>query len=444
MNNKNFLSIMTLSLMFFSACEKKEILSGKRENLFLDMRRPQLVNENISNLLVNLGEAVVLTSWVDIAGNKQHVGINHKMNHDFNVVWKTDIKETSSESIFANVVVFDGKIFAIDTGFGTKGLLYCINQIDGKLLWQKSICVPPNDGVYSSGLTANNGILYITTNTDMSVLALDIKTQKVIWERKDIKYAIGVSPIFVDNKLIVTVGMNEEQTLCLDSADGKTIWTKTKTPNPTTMFLSYSVAPAVSDEAIICTNANGEVTSLNIDSGAENWTETLYVRNISASGSAVQHIAVAPVVFDGKVLVIQGEPKMVLYDVELGKQIWEQDIGTFNQPAIFNNWGFVLSSKNELICLSMKNGDIKWKVSINSGSPDCPEAHSSMLGPVVVNGDIVLCDSAGKLTFYDAQTGVLKRQIMLNKKNIFIHPWKIFVIEKTMYILTARAIYALR
>ena len=93
---------------------------------------------------------------------------------------------------------------------------------------------------------------------DCHVLALDLNTGKIIWSTPVAKGEPNCTPT-VDGDRVYALGRNGELA-CLDSADGKVIWTKDLTRDFGGNMMSgwgYSESPLVDGDKLLCTPARG-------------------------------------------------------------------------------------------------------------------------------------------------------------------------------------------
>ena len=429
MNYKKTLILAGVVSLLLSACDKKEILQGKREAISGITETNDLVQVQSNKIgFIRLTPSANISSSVDIEGNKQHLSLNYKMPKDFKKLWKTSI---GGRRIYSNIIAFDKNLYVINSN----GVLVCLSQVDGKKLWEKLIAKQPDDAIFSGGLTANGSIIYISTNIG-EVKAIDTKTQKELWTT-NLKYPLKGIPIYSHGKIIIN--SIENQTFALDSLTGKVSWIKSASKEDTIMSDSGSAAELGND--IICTYTSGDLKSLNAQNGAINWEDVLFSANFSESGSVFSHIVASPVVFDENVLVATSESKMALIDGISGIRIWEKEIGTLNTPAVNNNWIFVLSSDNQIICLSSKTGEISWIKRIQAVYGENYPESSNWVGPLLINNDVVIFNDFGDILKLDPSTGNLKDKITIKNANIIKKP---IIINGKMFAITSRSdIYAI-
>ncbi|MDR0744797.1 MAG: PQQ-like beta-propeller repeat protein [Holosporales bacterium] len=406
------------AIVLISACEKKEILPGKREEIFTTINKN--INKTIASLKINATPPSSIDSCVDVAGNKQHSDINHKMLATPKTIWKTKI---GRESIHSDPIYIDGKIYAVDA----LGILNCVSAKDGRIIWKKEIAPQPDEAEFSGGLTAANGVIFISTNTG-HLIAINSKTQKEIWN-KDLKYPLKGSPLFVNDRIIITTIDN--QTLAIDAKNGTIIWSNTINNEQTTM--AKFGTPAVYGNDVICAYSSGDVASFSLSSGSDNWSEVLFSSNVSESGFVISHIAASPVVYKNYVLIATSESKMILLDATSGIRVWEQDLGTIHTPIINNNWIFVLTSDNKLVCLSLNDGAIKWQTNITDEFNEKKGKEAIWTGPLMINGKLVIFSDHGHKATFDISTGKTISSEVVDRLLFVRTP---MIVNKIMYFIT--------
>ena len=425
MKNKILLTICLVAISM-TACDKKEILPGKREAISgITVSEKTNISKQLAAQKINPKPAVTVSSIVDISGNKQHLSQNYKMPTNTKTLWKTSLGRGPVNS---DIIAFGGNIYAIDG----MGYLNCVSQNDGKIVWKKQVAPQPDDAVFSGGITANNGVIYVGTNIG-KVIAIDSKNKKEIWS-KEIKSPTKGAPLYVDGKVIVTAIDN--QTFALDSSNGNIIWTKSSNKEDTTMAEAGS--PAVIGNDLICAYSSGDIMSIENKTGSDNWSDVLFSSNISESGFVISDIAASPVVINNEyVLAATAESKTVLFDAISGIRVWEQDVGTITTPVINNDWVFMLTGISSVTCLSLKDGSIKWESSARNLFADKRYDSYKWSGPIMINGDIVIFSENGDAVTFDISTGKIKSQkIIVEKASIARTP---IIIDGKIFTISNRA-----
>lgn len=429
-SSKNILLTICLIAILATACEKKEILKGKREAISGITEVNEFEKSSLnSHLKINPTSPTTLSSHIDIAGNKQHNSVNYKFSQSPKVLWKTSI---GNGSINSDIIAFGGNIYAVNS----KGFLVCISQNDGKRLWEKQIAKQPDDSEFSGGLASHGSVIYVSTNVG-DVVAIDSKSQKELW-KKPLKYPLRGAPLYADGKVVVN--SIENQTFALNASDGNVIWMKSTNSEDTIM--SKSATPALFENDVICAYSSGDLKSIELKTGSENWNDVLFSSNVSESGVVISHIVASPVVFNGNVLAATSESKMVLLDGTSGIRIWEKDLGTINTPVVNNGWIFVLSSDGSVVCLSDKDGSTKWISEIRNLHDGKSFGNLKWIGPLLINGDIVIFSDNGDMLKLDISTGKLKTHDKIKNANIGRTP--IIIDGKMFAINSSGSVYAVK
>jgi outer membrane protein assembly factor BamB len=411
-----------------TACDKKEKLPGKREAIpgIVGTYNLEPASPSERSFVISAPTAMSLNRFTSTCGNDRRLALNHKMSQNPKQLWKASI---GSGPISTDPIAFGGHIYSVDAN----GKLVCISQKDGKIIWKKNVADQPDDGLFSGGLTANEDVIYIGTNIG-TVVAIDSKTQKKIWEKK-LKFPIKGAPLYVSGKIIVTTINN--QTMALNSRNGEVIWTKTV--NQEQAMMCEASTPAVIGDSIICAYSSGDIMSLKLADGSDNWADVLFPGNIAESGSVISHITAAPVVWNDFVLISMAEGRVVLIDVGTGIRFWDQEIGTISTPAVVNGWAFILLNNGTIICISLKTGHVKWTADLGALCVDNnnhKHFESKWSGPLIVNGDVVVVNDAGYILSLDISFGKLKKRQFFKNVRMTRIP---IVVDGKLLAITAQA-----
>ena len=425
---KRFLLMACCLAIELTACDKKEILPGKREPIegITETEQLKKVVASSETKVYAISETMP-TEYVDIAGNKQHNAPNYKMPKETKLLWKTSISGSATN---VEPVVFGGNIYAINS----RGELVCLSLTDGKKSWSIQIAKQPDDAVFTGGVTANNSILYIATNIG-DFVAVDAKTQKILW-KKSLKYPLRGAPLYANGKL-VTNSINGK-TFALNASDGSVVWSKEGQDEVTVM--ASMGTPALYENDVICAYSSGDVKSFDLHIGNENWSDTLFSSDLSDSGSAINHIVASPVVHNGHVLVATSGSSMVMFDVSTGVRVWEKELGTIVMPVINNGWVFVLTTTGNLVCLSEKDGAIKWVSDVKDLMEEKYKKDIEFVSLKLVNGYVTVLSNAGHILEFDLSTGSLQRQNKIDGMTATVAP---IIVNGKLLAVTSRAdIYA--
>jgi outer membrane protein assembly factor BamB len=155
-----------------------------------------------------------------------------------------------------------------------------------------------------------------------------------------------------------TIAPDEEVTgtdvvLCLDAADGKTLWRFEQKSRPD--YSGGSSTPCVVDGRVYVLGSDADLYCLDANTGSEIWQRKL--------GTGVRHTSVA--VVDDTVIAAVGP--LTALNAENGKTLWEQEgvPNTEASPSIWRSGGhsyLLCNSKQNLSCVKLSDGSIAWTV----------------------------------------------------------------------------------
>lgn len=428
--SKKLLKICLCFLFILGGCSKKILLEGKRENIDGITYTEFDVANGLKNTPVILPNQSNTNELTKIYGDANHLSRNNNLSQKPSIKWRKDVGD---DPIVSNILVVDSCIYAMNG----RGKLYCLDRYTGKRLWASKVAKQVPFGTFSGGITNNKSIIYIASNTS-DVIAFDISSRKILW-KKTLDDIVKSTPVYISGKLIVTTASN--RTYALEASTGNILWTYATDKEQ--MSISMLGTPAIYKGNIICVYSNGDVVSLKLADGSVNWYEVLVPKSIVRSGSAsLLHISASPIVIDDKVFVVNSFSTMSLFDAQTGIRIWSKDIGTMSQPAIVNkDWLFLLSDM-DLLCISLKDGNIKWHINdyqklIRKGRKF---KKCTWFGPMIVNNQVWIFSELGHIFKYDTSTGKFLAQIYLDKVWYMDTP---VIVGDTMYAQGDGWIYAI-
>jgi len=143
--------------------------------------------------------------------------------------------------------------------------------------------------------------------------------------------------------------------------------------------------------SIYFADAEGNIKSIDIDTGKTNWTKQF---NELASGTASSFGALVVADVDGNVILLNQED---------GSKIWEVNVkGEVLAPTVIDAQLIIVKTgSGELLALDKLNGDVVW--SYRSKLPALTIRGSS--SPVVDGGQVYVSFDNGRLVVFDIETG---------------------------------------
>jgi outer membrane protein assembly factor BamB len=288
------------------------------------------------------------------------------------------------------------------------GTLYCLDAVNGTILWDFYIGLSSDPAVVDDKVYITQMDYYYSYNS--KVYCLNANTGGIIWQRTIGEWLISSSVIVADDKLYVgsfDFYSYSGKLYCLNAQNGNTVWTYNMPPNE----LMYFSSAAVADQMVYFISLDlysydyGTLFCLNAGTGQFKWSQPIGYSELCS-----------PVVSDGQVYAVSFDPYSYYgcincFNAVTGSPVWTFDLGfyqfTFSNPAVYNNRVFfpVLDYSiynGKVYCIDADSGGVIWSVQTSEVS-----FYSS---PAVADGKVYvpLCDfygDSGKLYCLDADDG---------------------------------------
>jgi len=333
-----------------------------------------------------------------------------------NVRWKTAIHGRAWSS---PVILGDQIWVTTATEDGRELFALAVDKNSGKILFdlklfqvEKPQYVHPFNTYASPTPVIEPGRVYVTFGSP-GTAAIDTKTGKVIWERRDFECnhyrGAGSSPILYSDLLIMHFDCSDHQYLVgLDKKTGKTVWRTTRsvdfqdltpegTPKAEGDFRKGFATPHV-------VNVNGRDVLISMGSkaiygydprtGRELWT--VIVRGSHSPSTR-------PLAGYGLVFVQTGYDAAHLFaikpdgagDVSATNVVWKVTRSVPQKPSILlvNDLLFMVNDTGITTCLEPKTGEVVWRGRIDG---------TFSASPISASGRIYAFSEDGKATVLDA------------------------------------------
>ncbi|MFD1570807.1 PQQ-binding-like beta-propeller repeat protein [Halorubrum laminariae] len=208
--------------------------------------------------------------------------------------WRLDsvVSVTSSPTLVEETVYLS----VLEEGESRGGAIIAVDTADGDVRWRfQTAQMPPTPAVA-------DGAVYVGGGNDGIVYALDAETGKTRWEFST-QDRMRLPPTVVDGTVYIPSSF-AQRVYALDATDGTEEWSVDMNP---------SASVAATTESVYVPAMN-EITILDSDDGAEQWTGTLSENTLGS----------APVVA-GETLLVPGD-RAVCLDLTDGTHLWEQTV----------------------------------------------------------------------------------------------------------------------
>ena len=387
--------------------EEEAPIPGERQSvLLLDDR--VVADPRIAELAVALPSPEVNASWEQAGGNARHSMQHLGLGDGVRQRWSADIGAGSSDSgrILSAPIVAGGRIFTVDA----VGQVSAFDTGEGDVVWQtRPDEEDDSDRLKSGGIAYSAGSIFVTTGSG-SVIALDAATGAERW-RKSLLAPIRIAPSVDTARLFVTTSNN--QLVALDAATGDVLWQHAG------LFEQAAIlggAPAAVDgEIVVAAYSSGEVFVLSARDGREIWSDAVLRPRRTLAIGAINDITGAPVI-DGDHIIIAGNGgELAAFDRASGARRFDVDMTSRNTPWVVGDFIYVLTDRNEVVCLLRSGGRARWVSPLERlVDPDDPVSRRVFwAGPVLAGDRLVLAGSTSEAVTVSPYNGEILGRIDL-------------------------------
>ena len=403
------LCICGIALCVASCAQDKKLPEGVRVSV-LDDETPALATEH--KKLVRLPQPSINASWAQAGVNPRHIIGNLKAGFALPEQWAVFFGAGINKRDLMLAAPVSGKnaVFVMDT----HGKVSAFNLQTGKRLWENSLTA--NIGGFkdtksrASGLAFDDSTLFATTGFG-GVFAMNAETGAPKW-RKIMESPIRIAPTVTANMLLI---QNVDNRLyALDKSNGQELWRFGVAHEDTVIAGGASPAYDAEDNVVVAGFSNGEIVVLNAAVGTPLWSQMLVSNKQARSTTEINTIGAYPIVEDGIIYAISNSDMTVALDMRTGDKLWEKEIGSTQNMLLSGDYLFIISNKNILYAVEKYTGEILWSLDIREYLNDEDEKAAVYAAPpLMLNGNILLAFSNGKILKIDAANGIVSAKTEL-------------------------------
>ena len=371
---------------------KKQPLSGERISV-LSLDRQLEPDPDLAKIPITLPAPVVNPDWPEPGGYPNHAMQHLSLPDSLTQVWRASTGEGASRysRVLSHPIVEKGRVYAM---YGAVQVS-AYDAATGDRLWQVDLKPEDERGTsFGGGVAFWNDRLYASTGY-AQVLALDPADGKVIW-RSSVGAPVRSAPTVSDGRVFVVTVENELAVLAAD--DGRRLWVHNGIPE--TASLLGSASPAVEGEVVVVAYSSGEIYALTVETGRPLWSDSLASTRSVDAVSALADIRGWPVIDRGRVFAASHSGRMAAIDLRTGERAWEQELGSTHSIWVAGDYVYLLSTDNELICLTRNEGKVRWVRLLPSYQDEKNRKDPMTWAGPVLGGDrlIVLSSDGGAIS----------------------------------------------
>lgn len=382
-------------------------LPGDRASVLL--REQQLRSDpNVASLPISLPAVGANVGWPQHGGSPAFRPQHPAGPSETSIAWRVSIGENTADAgqLLARPVVADGLIFTMDA----LGSVSAFDIKSGALRWRKThVDLGLDDSVFGGGLAYANGKLFLTLTTG-DVIGLAADNGEESW-RQSLTLPVRSAPVVADGIVLVLAADN--QVYALDQGTGQPAWRHAG------FFETSGVlggpSPAVDGGIAVVPYSSAEVFALRLDNGRPLWNDTLERPRRTQGLAEINDIDGAPVIDGDRVYVGGRGGQVAAIDLRRGVRVWDADLAAVDTPWVAGDFLYLLTERNELVCLVLKDGRIRWVKQLPlRADPDAVDSEGvTWRGPVLAGEKLYLTSSGDALSAFSPYDGAEISQLEL-------------------------------
>ena len=389
-------------LLALSACSESElILDGDRIAIIT-------ASDMIAADPAALAEGAGLPEAIDIlnAGrpglSAGHTGGNVKAALPFKRAWRASIGGSGdSLTELAQPVVAGEQVFTV----APNGTVTAFDIKTGKTNWQVSIeefTDDPLPGI-AGGLAVRGETLFVHAG-GRSLAALAVQDGSTIWSIS-VRLPVRGGPTVIGQEAIAVTDL-DGNIFAYSANDGSLFWERTGLPVNTVVYGAPS--PAFANGQLAVAGYGGDISLLDANSGQIIWSDSLAAFSPRTPLQRLGDIRAHPVFDGGLVFAVSQAGQIAAFNARSGLSIWDQPIGGIEMPWVAGKSLFLQTIDGRLYALRRSDGAVRWIADLPGALPKGVVASEDIpryVGPVVVDGKVMVISKSGSLFAFDADTG---------------------------------------
>ncbi|MBX3492850.1 MAG: PQQ-binding-like beta-propeller repeat protein [Parvibaculum sp.] len=409
--------------------DDQTVLPGERLSV-MELGAVLEVDPAVADMEIELPPARANADWPQPGGVPSNAMHHLEASGTFARAWSANAGSGSSGAarLVAVPVIVGERIYVLDA----RGNVRAMERQSGRTVWTVSL-VPKNENAAEArggGIAYDDGKIFVTTGFG-NVHALDPAGGTELWVQ-----AIGdpfrAAPTATDGRIFAVTADN--QMICISQDSGEVLWRHRGIVESAGILTSTS--PAVSGAVVIAPYSSGELVALRVENGTPVWSDSLTRTGNVTSLSELNDIAGRPVIDRNRVIAVSHSGRMVSIDLRTGERVWTRDIGSVQTPWVAGEYIFVVTTSQELLAISRRDGRIRWLSALpRYKNPEKRTGNIEWSGPILVGERLFLVSSDRDAITVSPYTGEIGETISLSG-GALIPP---VVAGGTVYVLTNNA-----
>ncbi|MFQ3307096.1 MAG: outer membrane protein assembly factor BamB [Candidatus Midichloriaceae bacterium] len=257
----------------------------------------------------------------------------------------------------------------------------------------------------NGGLSQNNDKVFATYGSE-SVLCVDLKTGKTIWEKK-LNEIIRSYPVLHNGRIYLQTVNNGMY--AINQKNGEVIWYKSGLIEQVNVVNVTS--PIIYNKMIISQNSSGDLTGIDIDTGFTIWdlntSDISDIYNDTSSNIIINQ----PILVGDDLYFYSSNKHVYKYSLKNKKLLWKSEQSISKPIYVYGKSLFAIDDFDNLIALNTSTGSKIWTLNINQYLDKKYKGQSIYWNyPTVINKEIYILSNKGNLYKFSLDGKFIKKE----------------------------------
>ena len=181
------------------------------------------------------------------------------------------------------------------------------------------------------------------------------KDGDLLWKKQLNAIPISTPVIYEDTLYVIT---NDNKLYALDINDSRIKWIHYGTVKDSAILGSAN--PVVYEDYVIASYSSGELFIINRVNGNTVFSTNLTGRYLIFSNFELTDIDSTPVIKNNILIATANNGITQALDLNNMRILWKQNLPSLTNVLINNNYAYLITTDNILVCLNVYNGKIAW------------------------------------------------------------------------------------
>ncbi len=298
-------------------------------------------------------------------------------------LWSANVGKGDDDNYLRFAVASDqGRLFTTDVN----GNVLATNAVDGKRIWRTQL-----NKAITSGVGMGAGLVFVGDNTG-ALYALDEHTGNLRWQVTLENQALATPEAQNNVVLVKTV---DDEVYALNAQNGKTLWTFANAAPQ--MILRFGSTPKIAGDKVVIGTADGKVFVLSLADGTILWQQQLATPQGTTEAQQMVDVDVNPVMEEGNIYIATYQGNIASLQLDTGVTNWQKNLSSYTGIALGKDNLFITDANSHIWMFSKADGSVTWQQD--------ELAYRDITAPALSDQYVIVGDAEGYLHVLSRSTG---------------------------------------